>query len=99
MNKETELAYYAAVFAADAGTDALYYERYTGDMARLCISVSQEVIKRGEAASRDNRRFHWLVFVEGAANALNQCHAATLEQMFDAGQMATDSIGGEGVGR
>jgi hypothetical protein len=95
MTYDRALAYYAAVFAADAGTDALYHNRYTEDMARMCISVAEEAIKRGEAACRAKKRFHTLVFIEGAANALNRCHAATLEQLLDAGQMESDSLAGE----
>ena len=97
MTYDRALAYYAAVFAADAGTDALYHNRYTEDMARMCIAVAEEAIKRGQEAcgvSRDKKRFHTLVFIEGAANALNRCHAMTLEQLLDAGQMESDSLAG-----
>jgi hypothetical protein len=95
MTYDKALAYYAAVFAADAGTDALYHDRYTEDMARMCIAVAEEAIKRGEAAEAQGKRFHTLSFIEGAANALNTCHVATLEQLFDAGQMETDSLAQE----
>lgn len=98
MTYDKALAYYAAVFAADAGTDALYHDRYTEDMARLCIAVAEEAIKRGNAAEAAGKRFHTLVFIEGAANALNRCHPMTLEHLLDAGQMATDSLAGEGEG-
>ena len=98
MTYDRALAYYAAVFAADAGTDALYHDRYTEDMARMCIAVAEEAIKRGEAAEAQGKRFHTLVFIEGAANALNRCHAMTLEQLLDAGQMESESLAGEGEG-
>ena len=99
MTYDKALAYYAAVFAADAGTDALYHDRYTEDMARLCIAVAEEAIKRGDAAYRAKKRFHTLVFVEAAANALNTCHVATLDQLFDAGQTEVDWLAGEGEGQ
>jgi hypothetical protein len=35
-----------------------------------------------------------MAFVEAAAKALNQCHAATLEEMFEAGQMESDNLAG-----
>lgn len=95
MTYDKALAYYAAIFAADAGTDALYHNRYTEDMARMCIAVAEEAIKRGNAAEAQGKRFHTLVFIEGAANALNRCHAMTFEQLFDAGQMETDSLAQE----
>ena len=42
MADPQELARYAAIFAADAGTDALYYgDRYTDDMAALCVAVAE----------------------------------------------------------
>jgi hypothetical protein len=92
MTDAESLAYYAAIFAADAG-EALYYnDRYTDEMSELCIAVAKEAIRRSEATQRD---FYTLAFVEAAAWALNQCHAATLEQMFDAGQMESDSLAGK----
>ena len=92
MKYERALAYYASVFAADAGTDALYYDRYTEEMAELCLAVAEEAIKRGNAAKAAGERFNTLSFIEAAANALNQCHAATLDQLFDAGQQESDSL-------
>ena len=92
-----DLARYAAIFAADAGTDALYYkDRYTEEMADMCVMVGLEAIKRHDAASEAGEDFYACAFVEAAANALNQCHAATLEQLFDAGQRESDSIAGKG---
>lgn len=93
MTDAESLAFYAAVFAADAGTDALYYERYTEDMAHLCVTVAKEAIRRSEITDED---FYTLAFVEAAAWALNKCHAATLEQLLDAGQRESDSIAGKG---
>lgn len=93
MNYAESLAFYAAVFAADAGTDALYYERYTEDMAHLCVTVAKEAIRRSDMASGD---FYTLAFVEEAARTLGQCHTATLAQMLDAGQRESDSIAGKG---
>lgn len=96
MNNAKDLARYAAIFAADAGTDALYYdERYTDEMAELCIAVAEEAIRRREAAREAGEDFYACEFVEVAADALNQCHAATLEQLFEAGQMASDSLAGK----
>jgi hypothetical protein len=92
-----DVARYAAIFAADAGTDALYYDdRYTDEMADLCVNVALEAIMRRDAAQAAGKDFYACAFVEAAANALNQCHAATLEQLFDAGQRESDSIAGKG---
>lgn len=92
-----DLARYAAIFAADAGTVALYHdERYTDEMADLCVDVALETIKRRDAAKEAGKDFYACEFVEAAANVLNQCHEATLEQMFDAGQRASDSLAGKG---
>ena len=91
MTDAESLAYYAAVFAADAG-EALYYnDRYTDEVAHMCIAVAKEAIRRSEATEED---FYTLAFVEQAANALNQCHAATLEEMFEAGQRESDNLAG-----
>lgn len=95
MTEAESLAFYAAVFAADAGTDALYYERYTEDMAALCVAVAKEAIRRSEITDED---FYTLAFVEQAAYALNRCHSATLEQLFEAGQMESDSLAGKDRG-
>lgn len=96
MNNAKDLARYAAIFAADAGTDALYYnDRYTDEMAALCVAVAEEAIKRRDAAKAAGEDFYACEFVEVAADALNQCHAATLEQLFEAGQMASDSLAGK----
>jgi hypothetical protein len=95
MTDAEELARYAAIFAADAGTDALYYnDRYTDEMAELCIAVAMEAIKRRDAAYAAGLDFYACAFVEAAATALYKCHAATLEQLLDAGQMESDSIAG-----
>ena len=92
-----DLARYAAIFAADAGTDALYYdERYTDEMAELCVTVALEAIRRRDAAFEADEDFYACAFVEQAALALNQCHAATLEQLFEAGQRESDSLAGKG---
>jgi len=92
-----DLARYAAIFAADAGTVALYHdERYTDEMADLCVDVALETIKRRDAAKEAGEYFYACEFVEAAAQLLNQCHAATLEQLLDAGQRASDSIAGKG---
>lgn len=96
MIEAKDLAYYAAIFAADAGTDALYYDdRYTDEMAELCIAVAEEAIRRRCAAFEADEDFYACAFVEAAANALNQCHAATLEQLLDAGQRESDSLAGK----
>jgi hypothetical protein len=91
-----DVARYAAIFAADAGTDALYYDdRYTDEMADLCVNVALEAIIRRNAAQAAGENFYACAFVEAAANALNQCHAATLEQLLDAGQIESDSLAGK----
>jgi hypothetical protein len=92
MTDAESLAFYAAVFAADAGTDALYTDdRDTEDMGGLCIAVAKEAIRRSEATEED---FYTLAFVEEAGWALKQCHEATLEQLFEAGQRWSDVIAG-----
>lgn len=98
MTYAEELARYAAIFAADAGTDALYYgDRYTDEMADLCLDVALEAIKRRDEAKEAGKDFYACAFVEQAAQALNQCHAATLEQILDAGQQESDSLAGKAV--
>ena len=93
MTDAESLAFYAAVFAADAGTNALYYdERYTDEMGAMCIAVAKEAIRRNEATED---YFYTMAFVEAAANALNQSPEATLEQLFEAGQMESDSLAGK----
>ena len=89
MTDAESLAYYAAIFAADAG-EALYYnDRYTDEVAHMCIAVAKEAIRRSEATEED---FYTLAFVEAAAWELNQRHDATLEQMFEAGQRESDNL-------
>ena len=95
MDCAHDLARYAAIFACDAGADALYYERYTEDMAHLCVTVAKEAIKRREAAKEAGEDFYACAFVEAAADTLNRCHVATLEQLLDAGQMESDLIAGK----
>ena len=96
MTDAKDLARYAAIFAADAGADALYYnDRYTDEMAELCVAVAEEAIKRREAAREAGKAFYACVFVEAAANLLWLCHAATLEQILDAGQRSSDSLAPE----
>lgn len=97
MTNAKDLARYAAIFAADAGTDALYYNhRYTDEMADICVDVALEAIKRRDAAFAADEDFYACAFVEAAANALNKCHAATMEQLLDAGQRESDSLAGKG---
>jgi hypothetical protein len=97
MTDAESLAFYAAVFAADAGTDALYTDdRDTEDMGRLCIAVAKEAIRRSEITDGD---FYTLVFVEAAGWALKQCHEATLEQLFEAGQRWSDVTAGIVAGK
>jgi hypothetical protein len=93
MTDAESLAFYTAVFAADAGTDALYSDERetTEDMAHMCIAVAKEAIRRSEATEED---FYTLVFVEAAGWALKQCHEATLEQLFEAGQRWSDVTAG-----
>lgn len=91
-NTDIRLAHYAAIFAADAGTDALYHDRYTGAVGDLCVAVAQEAIARKVAADSKGKDFYPVAFVESAALALAVNPAATLEQLFDAGQMEVDAI-------
>lgn len=96
MTYAEDLARYAAIFAADAGTDALYYGgRDTADVADLCITVAKVAIVRRDEAEAASKDFYACAFVEQAAYALNTCHAATLEQLFDAGQRESDALAGE----
>lgn len=97
MTYAEDLARYAAIFAADAGTDALYYKRYTDEMADLCVAVAKKAIWRRDIAQAAGRDFYACAFVEAAACALNKCHSATLEQLLDAGQMESDSLAGKGA--
>lgn len=93
MTYAKDLARYAAIFACDAGSEALYYDdRYTDEMSELCIAVAEEAIKRRDAAKEAGEDFYACAFVEAAANALHQCHPATLEQLLDAGQIESDTI-------
>lgn len=93
MNHERDLARYAAIFAADAGTDALYYDdRYTDDMADLCLAVAEEAIKRRGEADEAGEDFYACAFVEAAAAALSACPAATLPQILAAGQTEVDNL-------
>ena len=96
MDYAHDLARYAAIFACDAGADALYYDdRYTDEMAELCIAVAKEAIKRRDAAEEAGEDFYACAFVEAAADTLNRCHVATLEQLLEAGQMESDLIAGK----
>lgn len=93
MTDPKDLARYAAIFAADAGADALYYDdRYTDEMAALCVAVAEEAIKRRDAAKAAGEDFYACEFVEAAARALWLCPTATLEQILDAGQRSSDSL-------
>lgn len=96
MTATQELARYAAIFAADAGAESLYYgHRPTFDMAELCVAVAQVAIDRRDAAFAAGRDFYACDFVEAAAFALHNDPAATLEQLLAAGQAESDAIGGE----
>jgi len=95
MNDAEQLARYAAIFAADAGTDALYHWGDTDEVATLCVAVAKEAIERREAAVAAGEDFYACAFVEAAANALNRCHLSTLEQLLDAGQRESDSLAGK----
>ena len=93
MTDAESLAFYAAIFAADAGTDALYYDdRYTVQMAELCVTVAKEAIRRNEATED---YFYTMAFVEAAAQLLKYRPESTLEQLFDAGQRESDSLAGK----
>ena len=93
MTYAEDLARYAAIFAADAGTDALYYgDRDTTDVVNLCLTVAKVAIVRRDEAREAGRDFYACAFVEQAAEALNKCHAATLEQLFEAGQQESDAL-------
>lgn len=99
MTYAEDLARYAAIFAADAGTDALYYgDRDTTDVANLCLTVAKVAIMRRDEAKEAGRDFYACAFVEQAAEALNKCHAATLEQLFEAGQLEVDMLAGKATG-
>jgi hypothetical protein len=97
MTLEEELIRYAAIFAADADTDALYHGRYTDGVAELCVNVAEAAILRREAAKEAGEDFYACAFVEQAAHELNHNHAATLEQLIDAGQRESDSLARRGA--
>ena len=91
----TDLARYAAIFAADAGPDALYFDdRITDDVADLCIAVAEEAIKRRNAANAAGQDFYAMAFVEAAADLLRKWPNATLDQLFEAGQLDVDALKG-----
>lgn len=93
MTYAKDLARYAAIFAADAGATALYHdERYTDEMAELCLAVAEEAVKRREAAKEANKDFYACAFVEAAAKTLNEQPTADLEQLLTAGQGESDAI-------
>lgn len=92
MSDTFDLARYAATFAADAGTDALYYERDTYDVQDLCVTIAQEAIDRKKQAEEDGRDFWPLAFVEAAALFLASYPAASLEQLYEAGNLVCDNI-------
>ena len=94
--RSTELARYAAVFAADAGTDALYYgERITDDVANLCLAIAEEAIAFRDLALSRGEDFYPLAFVEAAAQALAADHSATHVKLVEAGQAEVDMIIGK----
>lgn len=95
MTYAKDLARYAAIFAADAGPEALYHnDRCTDDMAELCVAVAGEAIKRRDAAVETDQNFYACAFVEAAAQRLNAQPAADLGQLLIAGQAESDSIAG-----
>ena len=92
-----DLARYAAIFAADAGTDALYlnYERDTDVMVELCLMVAEETLRRRDAADAVVEDFYACAFVEQAALLLRENPTASLEQLLDAGQRESDALAGK----
>lgn len=92
MTNTTRTAAYAAIFAADAGTDALYRDRDTTDVADLCVAVAEEATSRKAAADAEGCDFYPVAFVEQAAAALRANPEATIEQLFAAGQAECDSL-------
>jgi hypothetical protein len=95
MTNEQDLARYAAIFAADAGTDALYYgDRITDDVALLCLAVAQEAIAFRDLAFSRGEDFYAMAFVEAAANMLNRWPTSTLVQLIEAGEAEVEAIKG-----
>jgi hypothetical protein len=95
MNNAQDLARYAAIFAADAGTDALYYgDRITDDVALLCIAIAQEAIAFRDLALSRGEDFYPMAFVEAAANMLNRWPTSTLVQLIEAGEAEVEAIKG-----
>jgi hypothetical protein len=93
-----DLARYASIFAADAGTDALYHnDRYTDEMADLCFAVALEAIKRRDVAQEAGEDFYACRFVEEAAQLLKYRPEATLEHLFEAGQKECDALARKGA--
>jgi hypothetical protein len=93
--RETELARYAAIFAADAGTEALYYgDRITDEVATLCLAIAQEAVAFRDLALSRGEDFYPMAFVEAAARALSEDHSATLLTLIEAGEAEVDMIKG-----
>ena len=91
-------ARYAIIFAADAGTTALYNreggERYTEEVFELAAAVGNEAERRRIEAEEAGRDFYALAFAEQAANLLRARPDAGIEELFAAGQSESDNIAG-----
>lgn len=96
-------ARYAVIFAADAGTEALYNcdtsndFRNTDDVVELAAAVGNEAEKR-RLAAEGKRDFYPVAFAEQAAEALRRNHAASLRDLYEAGQAECDSLAGSPEG-
>lgn len=92
-------ARYAIIFAADAGTDALYAygiegkeHRVTDEVVNLATQIGNIAEGRRKDAERDRRDFYPVAFVEQAAAALRDNPHASIHDLCEAGQAESDSI-------
>jgi hypothetical protein len=93
---DDSVARYAAVFAADAGEQALYLNRTTDEVADLCVAVADEVVKRRDAALAKGEDYYAMAFVETAASWLSNHPRATFLELCHVGQREVDLLKGDG---
>lgn len=93
---EQNVARYAIIFAADAGPEALYEaDRDTSGVFDLALKVGQEAERRRLLlAVQGGVNFYPQAFVEVAAQALRTNPHASFEELCQAGQDESDSLGG-----
>ena len=92
---DDSVARYAAIFAADAGEQALYLNRTTDEVADLCVAVADEAVKRRDAAFAKGEDYYAMAFVETAASWLSNHPRATFLELCLAGQREVDMLKGD----